>query len=51
MINFLIIALLVYLGSLAYLYFNQRNMIYYPDTARPDTVKACRMRKSQRRIT
>jgi fermentation-respiration switch protein FrsA (DUF1100 family) len=39
MINYLIIALLVYLGSLAYLYFNQRNMIYYPDTARPDTVE------------
>ncbi len=38
MINFLIIALLVYLGSLAYLYFNQRNMIYFPDTSRPATV-------------
>lgn len=38
MIDYLIIALLVYLGSLAYLYFNQRNMIYHPDTARPATV-------------
>lgn len=38
MIDYLIIAFLVYLGSLAYLYLNQRNMIYFPDTARPATV-------------
>ncbi|MGB4106795.1 MAG: alpha/beta hydrolase [Alphaproteobacteria bacterium] len=37
-IDYLIVALLVYLGSLAYLYFNQRNMIYFPDTARPVNV-------------
>jgi fermentation-respiration switch protein FrsA (DUF1100 family) len=36
MINYLIITILVYLGSLAYLFFNQRNMIYFPDIARPD---------------
>ncbi len=38
MIDYLIIAFLVYLGALAYLYFNQRNMIYFPDTTRPTSV-------------
>lgn len=38
MIDYLVIALLVYLGSLAYLYFNQTNLIFHPDTSRPDTV-------------
>lgn len=36
MIEFILITIFVYLVSLGYLYFNQRNMIYYPDTTRPD---------------
>lgn len=39
MIDFFVIAVLVYLGSLAYLYFNQTNLIFHPDTSRPETVE------------
>lgn len=38
MIEFFLVIIFVYIGSLAYLYFNQRNMMYFPDTARPAAV-------------
>lgn len=33
--NYLFIALLVYLAAVAFLYFYQRNLMYFPDTSRP----------------
>ena len=38
MTAFFLIIVLVYVCSLIYLYFNQRNMMYFPDTARPAPV-------------
>jgi fermentation-respiration switch protein FrsA (DUF1100 family) len=38
MMEYLVVILLVYAASLAYLYYNQRNMIYFPDTSVPDLV-------------
>lgn len=39
MIEFSLIIVFVYISSLTYLYFNQRNMMYFPDTTRPVPVK------------
>ncbi len=36
--NILVIAVLVYAALLAYLYFNQRNMMYFPDTSPPNQI-------------
>lgn len=38
MLNILFKLLLVYLGLLTFLYFYQRNLLYFPDTNRPDPV-------------
>ncbi len=38
MMNILLTVVLFYLGVVVYLYFNQRNMMYFPDSTRPDIV-------------